>query len=123
MAYPGEATAAEALSAWTEAVGSGQTQRMLALVDQPVVFRSRMSLDRPPEETLSRDQLGEALEDGQGRLLGLHPGHLLPRPQDLKVEGERAVGFDPRCPAVTWTFDKRGGRWFLAEVLFVPLEC
>jgi len=122
-AYAGEATAAEALAAWTRAVSTGQTPAVLALVDQPIVFRTRMMLERPPEQTLTREQLGAALDEGQGRVLGLHDGHLLPRAQDLETEGGRAVGVDPRCPAVTWTFEERGGRWFLAEVLFVPLEC
>ena len=121
--YVGEATADLALAAWTEAVSSGQTERMVVLVDKPIVFRTRMMPGHPPMQTLTHVQVGAALDEGEGRVLGLHKGHLLPRAQDLRVEGSRAEAVDSRCPAVTWTFEEREGRWFLAEVLFVPLEC
>ena len=120
----GSETAVAELQAWVDAVESGDIDRMVARVREPVTFRAKHMLERPAQESLDRDGLRAALVADQSRLLGLHKNHLLPRPQDLVSKGaDRAVAVDPRCPSVTWTFEKRGGRWFLDEVAVELLEC
>ena len=123
-AATGSETAAGELEAWQQAVHSGEVDRMIARVGEPITFRAKRMLERPPEATLDRDALRAALEAGQARLLGLHKGHLLPRTQDLVSSGpNRATAVDPHCPSVTWIFERRGDRWFLDEVAVELLEC
>ena len=120
----GSATAAEELRAWVEAVRSGDPTRIASRVAGPVVFRAKMVEDRPPEQTLDQAALLAALSADQGRLMGLAPHHLHPRPEDLFPVGNGTYrAAHANCPAVTWTFGQREGRWFLTEVDFTLLDC